>query len=168
MEFVKSESTVKPIQIDENSSASGVYIRICIEEKQVEDATRYEYLEAFITRSEWEEYKLIAKLKGTTLDAPTIEFNFKMNLPHEYPVSEGGNGFTYRPIWASTIYLPNRPSLVAFPQKLPIAVYDTTDKKERMQKMTLEEYDNLIKFLDDKREEYFEIKKEQQAGAKNG
>ena len=52
------------------------------------------------------------------------------------------------------------------PQKLPIAVYDTTDKKERMQKMTLEQYDNLIKFLDDKREEYFEIKKEQQAEMK--
>ena len=35
-----------------------------------------------------------------------------------------------------------------------------------MQKMTLEQYDNLIKFLDDKREEYFEIKKEQQAEMK--
>ena len=39
MQFKKSESKEKPIQIDEKSSQGGVYVRICITEKQKDEET---------------------------------------------------------------------------------------------------------------------------------
>ena len=108
MQFKKSESKEKPIQIDEKSSQGGVYVRICITEKQKDEETYFEYLEAFLTKAEWEQYKLVAKMQGETLDAPTIEYNFKMNVPVEYPVEAGGNGFRPNPRRRLELRVPTR------------------------------------------------------------
>lgn len=159
MEFVKSESTVKPVQIDENSSASGVYIRICIEEKQVEDSIKYEYLEAFITKNEWEQYKLIAKIQGATIDAPTIEYAYKMNTPVIYPKT----GFLYLPSWAEGVYKSLIEDGKTHPEKFPLPIFDVTHKEERMVKMSLEELTALSSFLYDYKEQYFTEKQKHQA-----
>ena len=167
MQFKKSESKEKPIQIDEKSSQGGVYVRICITEKQKDEETYFEYLEAFLTKAEWEQYKLVAKMQGETLDAPTIEYNFKMNVPVKYPVEAGGNGFTYKPIWAEKVYASKISTLTAFPELLPIAIYDSTNKEERMQKMTIEQLKALSLYLGNVQLQYFEIKKQQQAELAN-
>ena len=96
MQFKKSESKEKPIQIDEKSSQGGVYVRICITEKQKDEETYFEYLEAFLTKAEWEQYKLVAKMQGETLDAPTIEYNFKMNVFEKKNAKKSKNGLGKR------------------------------------------------------------------------
>lgn len=163
--FYKSESTVKPTQIDTTSSQQGVYIRICITKTEATETepAKYSYLEAFLTKELWQQYLLVAQVRGVNIDAPTIEYLFKINIPVVYPVEKGGNGFTYKPTWARDIYRPGRADLVAHPDKLPYAIYDTTHKEERMQKMSLEQYDALTAFLDDIDQEYFKIKQAQQA-----
>lgn len=167
MQFKKSESKEKPIQIDENSSLSGVYIRICVNEKQKDDETYYEYLEAFSTKAEWEQYKLVAKMQGETIDAPTIEYNYKMNVPVKYPQQLGGNGFTYKPIWAEKVYASKIATLQAFPELLPIEIYDSTNKEERMQEMSIEQLKALSLYLGSIQLQYFATKKQQQAELNN-
>lgn len=120
-----------------------------------------------MTKAEWEQYKLVAKMQGETLDAPTIEYNFKMNVPVEYPVGAGGNGFTYKPIWAEKVYASKISTLTAFPELLPIAIYDSTNKEERMQKMSIEQLKALSLYLGNVQLQYFEIKKQQQAELAN-
>ena len=54
--FKKSQSTVKPELVDTTSSKKVVYIRQNIVETVVEDTAYYEYDEAKLTKSEYEEY----------------------------------------------------------------------------------------------------------------
>ena len=168
MEYRQSESLNKPVAFDDKSSKSGIYVRFCVEEKERKDnngivTKYYSYVECYMTNAEWEEYKLVKKLQGDTIDIPTMEYDFKMQQPVEYPISEGGNGFTYKPIWAEKVYASKIATLTAFPELLPIAIYDTTNKVERMQKMTLEELKKLSLFLGQYQLRYFDEKKEQQA-----
>ena len=168
MEYRQSESLNKPVAFDDKSSKYGVYARFCVEEKERKDnngivTKYYSYVECYMTNAEWEEYKLVKKLQGDTIDIPTMEYDFKMQQPVEYPTSEGGNGFTYKPIWAEKVYASKIATLTAFPELLPIAIYDTTNKIERMQKMTLEELKKLSLFLGQYQLRYFDEKKEQQA-----
>ena len=63
LNYVKSESTVKPELLDTTSSKRVVYLRRNIVEKQRksefadEIQTYYEYEEAKLTRTEWEVYQ---------------------------------------------------------------------------------------------------------------
>ena len=54
--FKKSQSSVKPELIDTTSSKKVVYIRQNIVEVQKDDTTFYEYDEAKLTKSEYQEY----------------------------------------------------------------------------------------------------------------
>lgn len=54
--FKKSQSSVKPELIDTTSSKKVVYIRQNIITVQKDDATFYEYDEAKLTKSEYQEY----------------------------------------------------------------------------------------------------------------
>lgn len=54
--FKKSQSSVKPELIDTSSSKKVVYIRQNIVEVQRDNATFYEYDEAKLTKSEYQEY----------------------------------------------------------------------------------------------------------------
>ena len=56
LEFIKSSSSVKPELIDTTSSKKVVYIRQNIIKKQMYDTTFYEYEEAKLTKSEYQEY----------------------------------------------------------------------------------------------------------------
>lgn len=168
MEYRQSESLNKPVAFDTKSSKVGIYVRFCVEEKERKDndgivTKYYSYIECYMTNAEWEQYKLAKQIQGETIDIPTMEYDYKMQQPVEYPVSEGGNGFTYRPIWAEKVYASKIATLTAFPELLPIAIYDTTDKEERMQKMTLEQLKALTLFLGNIQLEYFAEKKKQQA-----
>jgi hypothetical protein len=168
MEYRQSESLNKPVAFDDKSSKAGIYVRFCVEEKERKDddgivTKYYTYVECYMTNTEWEEYKLVKKIQGDNLDIPTMEYDYKMQQAVEYPVSEGGNGFTYKPIWAEKVYASKIATLTAFPELLPIAIYDTTNKEERMQKMTLEQLKALTLYLGNIQLQYFDEKKRQQA-----
>ena len=56
LEFYKSSSSVKPEMIDTTSSKKVVYIRQNIVETQIEETVFYEYEEAKLTKTEYQEY----------------------------------------------------------------------------------------------------------------
>ena len=56
LNFIKSQSTVKPEPVDTTSSKKVVYIRQNIIEIQKDDTTFYEYDEAKLTKDEYKEY----------------------------------------------------------------------------------------------------------------
>ena len=56
LNFIKSQSAVKPELVDTTSSKKVVYIRQNIVEIQKDDTTFYEYDEAKLTKAEYEEY----------------------------------------------------------------------------------------------------------------
>ena len=56
LNFIKSQSSVKPELIDTISSKKVVYIRQNIVEVQKDDATFYDYEEAKLTKDEYKEY----------------------------------------------------------------------------------------------------------------
>lgn len=56
LNFIKSQSTVKPELIDTTSSKKVVYIRQNIIEIQKDDTTFYDYEEAKLTKDEYKEY----------------------------------------------------------------------------------------------------------------
>lgn len=62
LNYIKSESTIKPELIDTISSKKVVYLRKNINEKkrdiEGESQTYYEYDEAKLTKGEYEEYKI--------------------------------------------------------------------------------------------------------------
>lgn len=68
MKTVTSESTARPIEIDETSSPTTVYIRESIEESTRVDAmtgaenTIYRYTEKQFTRREWQELQMAKRI----------------------------------------------------------------------------------------------------------
>ena len=56
LNFIKSQSSVKPELIDTTSSKKVVYIRQNVVEVQKDNTTFYEYDEAKLTKSEYAEY----------------------------------------------------------------------------------------------------------------
>ena len=65
LNFIKSQSSVKPEIIDTTSSKKVVYIRQNIFELQKDDTTFYEYEEAKLTKDEYKEYLEEIKAKDT-------------------------------------------------------------------------------------------------------
>ena len=56
LNFIKSQSSVKPELVDTTSSKNVVYIRQNIVEVQKDDTTFYDYEEAKLTKDEYKEY----------------------------------------------------------------------------------------------------------------
>lgn len=58
IKFVNSRSNTYPLEVDLNSCPDGVYIRKDITEVQTDEGnTRFEYKEAFLSHSGYEQYK---------------------------------------------------------------------------------------------------------------
>lgn len=73
LNFIKSQSSVKPEPVDTTSSKKIVYIRQNIIEIQKDDTTFYDYEEAKLTKDEYKEY--LAELE--TQDTLEIIENLK-------------------------------------------------------------------------------------------
>lgn len=56
LNFIKSQSSIKPDLIDTTSSKKNVYIRQNITETQIEDSIFYEYEEAKLSKEEYQKY----------------------------------------------------------------------------------------------------------------
>ena len=56
LNFIKSQSSVKPDLIDTTSSKKNVYVRQNITETQIEDSIFYEYEEAKLSKEEYQKY----------------------------------------------------------------------------------------------------------------
>lgn len=65
LNFIKSQSSVKPELIDTTSSKKVVYIRQNIVEVQKDDTTFYEYDEAKLAKDEYKEYLEEMKARDT-------------------------------------------------------------------------------------------------------
>lgn len=162
MEFKKSKSTVKPVEIDKTSSPAGVYIRINIVETEPEDensSAYFEYDEAYLTNEEFNQYVLIKNIQGKEVNAAQIEYDYKMDTPVEYPE----NGFTYKPRWAEEIYVSKITLGTALPSLFPLSIYDSTDLETRKQDMTVAELTQLSLYLGSMQEQYFNEYKQHKA-----
>lgn len=165
--FRKAESLEKPIRLDEKSSANGVYIRINCSAETVSDndgneQIKYSYLEAFCTKEEFEQFKLVSKVQNKDVSAAQIEYDFKLDTPVEYKKT----GFTYKPKWAEKIYAGLLEKGKLLPNLFPMQIYDSTDKEERSVVMSAEELEKLALFLAEKQQEYFNEKKKAEAEEK--
>lgn len=160
-----SESNEKPLEIDVTSSSSGVYIRRNIKELEREEggSKYFQYEEAFITKSEYEQVSkdlLIGQINGEENSAAYERYKNKLDTPIEYPT----NGFTYKPKWAENIYAGLIEKGKLLPTLFPLTIYDSTEKAERAQSMSMEDLVALSVFLAQKQEEFFAEYKREKAG----
>lgn len=157
LNFYDSESTVKPNRIDTQSSQSGVYIRVCINEIEDNDGNvRYKYKEAFVDKAEWEQYIQIQNALGKKVTGANIEYTYKMNIPVLYPL----NGFYYLPIWAEEIYADKLTKGQVVKNIFPMDIYDATNKKANAVSMTAEQLETLSEYLvENYQKVYFKEKK---------
>lgn len=153
------QSNKKPLEIDVTSSPDGVYVRRDIKEQQIEvengaTITRVEYQEAFLTKSEYEQYahELLAKtINGNDNSQAYETYQKKLDTPIEYPE----NGFTYKPKWAETVYSGLLQKGALLPQLFPLKIYDSTEQEDRAVIMTMEELIALSIYLATIQEKYF-------------
>lgn len=156
--YVNSQSNEKPSEIDITTSSDGVYIRRDIREIQIEqeDGTiskMFNFQEAFLTKSEYEIYvsEMIAnKINGNDNSQAFASYQNKLNTPIEYT-----NGYTYKPKWAETVYAGLLQKGALLPQLFPLKIYDSTEKEERAQIMTMQELTALSIFLAQAQERFF-------------
>lgn len=86
LDYKAAESLEKPLEVDSTSSPSGVYVRQNItatiyKDSDGADKTKYCYEEAFLTSSEYEQYRLVnsviagveLKREGEIIDAYTLK-----------------------------------------------------------------------------------------------
>lgn len=168
------QSNEKPLEIDVDSSASGVYIRRNIEELEKETDTGeklkyYQYQETFLTLSEYESYStdlLVGKINDEDNTAEYEQYKNNLNTPQLYT-----NGKYYKPTWAE-IYSGKVkeifPMVLLYEKvggetsvilDLKITIYDATGKVANAEMMSVKEIIELWLFLLKKQEEFFNIYK---------
>lgn len=163
-----AESTSRPLEIDITSCPDGVYIRRDIKKiiAELDDGSefnKYQYQEAFLTKSEYEIYArelLSLQLNGDDNSSAFAQYKKNLDTPIEYPV----NGFTYKPKWAESIYAGLLQKGALLPQLFPLKIYDSTETEERAELMTMEELIALSIFLAQAQERFFAEYKAQKAG----
>ena len=172
--YIEVEGGEKPNEIDVDSSKAGVYIRRNI--KQItkgegdEAVTLWQYQEAYLTKSEFEQYSndlLIGEMNGENNSKEFEEYKTKLNTGVQYT-----NGFYYKPKYINDYKrimsdikdavdlikdLGGDPTAI-LSQKF--AIYDETGKAENMVQMSGLEVINLYFFLYAKKEQYFAEYKE--------
>ena len=170
------EGGTKPLEIDVDSSKAGVYIRRNIKEitKEIEGQEEpvkvWQYQEAYLTKSEFEQYSnnlLVGEINGENNSKEFEEYKNKLNTGVQYI-----NGFYYKPKYINDYKrimsdikdavdlikdLGGDPTAI-LSQKF--AIYDETGKAENMVQMTGLEVINLYFFLYAKKEQYFAEYKE--------
>lgn len=169
--YKEVEGGEKPLEIDVDSSKYGVYIRRNIKQvtKNIEGAEEpikvWEYQEAYLSKSEFEQYSndlLVGEINGEDNTKEYEEYKNKLNTPVEYT-----NGHFYKPKWIS-IYssiIDEFAIKAGLYEKLggnltPIIdiktpVYDVTGKAENAELMSVAEVIELWLFLYQKKEQYF-------------
>ncbi len=165
------QSTKKPLEIDVSSSSGGIYLRRNIEtiettdETTGETSTKYEYQEAFLTQSEYEQASkdlLVGQINGEDNTAEYEEFKTKLDTGVMYT-----NGKYYKPKWidlysniidsfAIKIELYEKAggdisSILA----LTTPVYDVTGLAENAETMSVTEIIELWLFLYQIKEKYY-------------
>lgn len=73
LNFIKSQSSVKPDLIDTTSSKKNVYIRQNITETQIENSIFYEYEEAKLSKEEYQKYIEEINCKTTLESIETLK-----------------------------------------------------------------------------------------------
>ena len=154
-----AQANKRPLEIDITSSKDGVYVRRDIKEVEIELENgeilkRFEYQEAFMSKSEYEQYarELLANtINGNDNSQAYETYQKKLDTPIEYPL----NGFTYKPKWAETVYAGLLQKGALLPQLFPLKIYDSTEQEDRAQVMTMEELIALSIFLATMQEKYF-------------
>lgn len=166
--YRKSQSNEKPLEIDVTSTPDGVYVRRDIKSVEIEQQdgtmkTFWEYQEALLSKSEYEQFasEMIARtIKGDDNSEAYENYQRKLDTPIEYPV----NGFTYKPKWAENIYAGLLQKGALLPQLFPLKIYDSTELEDRAQSMTMEQLTALSIFLATAQERYFAEYKAEKAG----
>ena len=172
------EGGTRPNEIDIDSSKFGVYIRRNIKEVtkgEGDDAvTLYSYQEAYLTKSEYEQYAndlLVGEINGEDNTKEYEDYKNKLNMPVEYI-----NGHCYKPKWIS-IYssiIDEFAIKAGLYEKIggnlsPILsiktpIYDVTGKAKNAVLMSVSEVIELWLFLYQKKEQYFAEYKKAVAG----
>lgn len=174
LNYVESQSMVKPLEIDIDSSGKGVYIRRNIKEVDIDGTTYYKYQEAFITKSEYEQAAndlLVGEINGEDNTAEYEEYKEKLNTPVQYT-----NGHYYKPKWIS-LYSPIIDEFAIKTQiyekaggdiapilAIKTPIYDVTGKAANAVLMSVLEVINLWLFLYQIKEQYFAEYKKAVAG----
>lgn len=167
LSWKKAESLIKPKEIDNKSTSSGVYVRkniekIISETESGETIEKYQYLECLMTEGEYNNYVLQKYITSTVLDeddTPEYQnYKNKLNEPVQYK-----NGFYYKPKWAEKVYEELIERGMKFAQLFPMRIYDATEKYENSVEMTLEELIELTLFLAGIQEQYFKEYKQAKA-----
>lgn len=181
IEFYISESTIKPLEVDVNSSPHGVYVRRNIKEIEKNDGTDdekikvYRYQEAFLTKSEYEQYSreiLVGQIDGESNSEEYERYKKKLDTGVLYT-----NGFKYKPKYIDDYkkIMSDIKTAVDLIKDMggeakeilsqKFAIYDETGKSENMVMMSGIEVINLYFFLYAKKEQYFaEYKLEKELG----
>lgn len=174
--YKQVQSSDKPIEIDITSSPGGVYVRRNIKqvEKELDNGEKsiyYDYQEAFLNPSEWEQYSstlLVSEINGEENSKEFEEYKAKLKTPVEYI-----NGKFYKPSWidlysgiidefAVKIDLYGKAGGDIKPiVELKTAIYDITAKAENAEMMTVKQVIDLWLFLYQKKEQYFKEYKEE-------
>lgn len=163
--YKKVQSNEKPLAIDVTSSPDCVYIRRDIKPVEYknesgETKTRFEYNEAILTKSEYEEFKnvLIANEINAQENSTAFEnYQNKLNTPVQYPI----NGFYYKPKWAEGVYAGLLEKGALLPAIFPLKIYDSTETEENSALFTQEELIALSIFLAQKQEQFFQEYKQE-------
>lgn len=179
VDYKKVESSVMPLEIDVISSPGGIYIRRNIEKITTKDENeneivKYRYQEAFLTKSEYEQYSkdlLVGQINDEDNTAEYEAYKKKLDTGVLYK-----NGRYYKPKWTSIYFkkaleiktmlelrqaMKNLQTETADGSTLPdissltINVYDVTALPENAVAMTPLEVADLWLFLTLKQEEFF-------------
>ena len=170
----------RPLEIDIESSPSGVYIRRNIKEVEKENQTAdgeveilklFEYQEAFLTKSEYEQASknlLVGEINGEENSQEFEDYKTKLKTPVEYI-----NGKFYKPSWLELysgiidefavkvdLYAKAGGDIKPIVE-LKTAIYDITAKAENAEMMTVKQVIDLWLFLYQKKEQYFKEYKEE-------
>lgn len=170
IEYYIAHSSEKPLEIDVTSSKEGVYIRRNIKELEQEGENGgtqkyYEYWEAYLTKSEYEQYSndlLVGQIDGEPNTKEYEEYKTKLGTGVLYT-----NGKKYKPKYINDYKrimsdikdavdlikdLGGDPSGIL---EQRFAIYDETGKAENMVMMSGLEVINLYFFLYAIKEQYF-------------
>lgn len=156
--YKQAQSAIKPLAIDLTSSPGGVYVRRNIKQLVKESETGeknvyFDYEEAFLTKSEYEEYSHFLIMKSVKQEDNSSAFEIyqaKLDTPVQY-----SNGFYYKAKWAETVYADLIQKGIMFPQLFPLKIWDATETEENAASMTMQELTLLTMFLAQKQEEFF-------------
>ena len=174
------ESLVKPVEVDKNSTASGVYVRKNIEKittqtETEEEIEKYSYLECLMTTEEYESYELSNNIVNKVLDKDISPEGQKYESDLDEPVLYT-NGLYYKPSYINDYkkVMDDVKTALDILEKcggettqilgMKVTVYDATGLPANARQMSIAEIIQLYFFLYLKKEELYNTYKASKAG----